>query len=181
MRVVGISGSLRSGSLNTAALRAAITVAPPGMTIDIAEIGDLPLYNEDVRSAGFPASVQRIRDQWAGADGLLFVTPEYNYSMPGVLKNAIDWASVPPGNLFGRKPVAILGASPSALGTIRAQMSLRQSLGALGAVLFGRPEVFIANAPTKFNDQGKLTDQQTLELIAHLLKVLETVIRQVNS
>jgi chromate reductase len=99
LRVLGISGSLRKGSFNTAALRAALELAPAGVVIDEAEIGDLPLYNDDVRLAGYPPSVARFRAQVADADAVLFVTPEYNYSISGVLKNAIDWASRPPNSL----------------------------------------------------------------------------------
>lgn len=117
IRVVGISGSLRAGSYNSAALRAAVALAPDGMTIETAAIGDLPLYNDDVRAAGYPAAVQRFRDQLSAADAILFVTPEYNYSIPGVLKNAIDWASRPPSQPFDNKPVAIMGASGGVLGT----------------------------------------------------------------
>src|SRR3712207_2929689 len=112
MKVLGISGSLRRGSYNTAALRAAQGLAPEGMTIEAAEIGDLPLYNDDVRLAGYPPPAERLRGQLAAADAVLFVTPEYNYSVSGVLKNAIDWASRPPDQPFDGKPVAIMGASP---------------------------------------------------------------------
>ena len=113
MNVIGISGSLRKGSFNTAALRAAQGLAPEGMTIEVAQIGDLPLYNDDVRAAGFPPPAERLRAQLAAADAILLVTPEYNYSISGVLKNAIDWASRPPSQPFEAKPVAIMGASPA--------------------------------------------------------------------
>ena len=109
--VLAMCGSLRAGSYNRAALRTAIELKPPGMTIDTADIGSFPLYNEDVRAQGFPAPVETFRGQIAAADALLFATPKYNYSMPGLLKNAIDWASRPPNQPFAGKPVAILGAT----------------------------------------------------------------------
>ena len=118
--VLAICGSLRAGSYNKAALRTAIELKPPGMTIETADIGSIPLYNEDVRALGFPPPVERLRAQIAAADALLFVTPEYNYSMPGVLKNAIDWASRPPDQPFAGKPVAIMGAGAGMAGTARA-------------------------------------------------------------
>src|SRR5215469_17357445 len=105
--VLGVCGSLRTGSFNKAALRTAIELKPPGMTIETADIGSIPLYNEDVRALGFPPPVEKLRAQIATADSLLFATPEYNYSMPGVLKNAIDWASRPPDQPFAGKPVAM--------------------------------------------------------------------------
>ncbi len=172
LRVVGISGSLRAGSYNSAALRAAVALAPEGMTIEIAGIGDLPLYNDDVRAAGYPAQVQRLRDQLAAADAILFVTPEYNYSIPGVLKNAIDWASRPPSQPFDNKPVAIMGASPGALGTARAQYQLRQMLVFLNAFPLNKPEVMIGAAQSKFDEAGSLTDEPTREFIRSLLTAL---------
>lgn len=172
MNVLGIAGSLRKGSFNRAALRAAQGLAPAGMTIESAEIGDIPLYNEDVRAAGLPVAVERFRAQVAAADALLFVTPEYNFSIPGVLKNAIDWASRPPNQPFNEKPVAIMGASPGAIGTARAQYDLRRMLGGLNAFVMNKPEVFIGQAGTKFDDAGNLTDAATGE---HMQKQLEAL------
>src|SRR4051794_8449590 len=172
MKVIGLSGSLRRGSFNTAALRAAQELAPEGMTIETGEIGDLPLYNDDVRAAGYPPPVARLRAQLAGADAILFVTPEYNYSVPGVLKNAIDWASRPPDQPFDGKPVAIMGASPSLLGTARAQYHLRQMLIFLNALPLNRPEVFITQANAKFDESGRLTDEPTRDIIRKLLQSL---------
>lgn len=172
IRVVGISGSLRAGSYNSAALRAAVALAPEGMTIETAEIGDLPLYNDDVRAAGYPAPVQRLRDQLAAADAILFVTPEYNYSIPGVLKNAIDWASRPPSQPFDNKPVAIMGASGGVLGSARAQYQLRQMLVFLNAFPLNKPEVMIGTAQSKFDEAGRLTDEPTREFIRTLLVAL---------
>src|SRR5918997_1838619 len=143
MKILGISGSLRKGSFNSGALRAAQSLAPEGMTIEVAEIGDIPLYNEDVRTAGLPPSVERFRGEIAAADALLVVSPEYNFSVPGVLKNAIDWASRPPNQPFNEKPVAIMGASGGPVGTARAQYHLRQVLYGLNAYVLNKPEVFI--------------------------------------
>src|SRR5215211_6459574 len=169
MNVIGISGSLRKGSFNTAALRAAQGLAPEGMRIETAEIGDLPLYNDDVRVAGYPAAVARLRGQLATADAILFVTPEYNYSIPGVLKNAIDWASRAPSQPFDGKPVAIMGASGGLFGTARAQYQLRQMLVFLNAFPVNKPEVMIGQAHTKFDEAGNLTDETTREFIRKLL------------
>ena len=169
MNVIGISGSLRKGSFNTAALRAAQGLAPEGMTIERAEIGDLPLYNDDIRAAGFPPPAERLRAQIAAADAVLLVTPEYNYSISGVLKNAIDWASRPPSQPFEAKPVAIMGASPGLFGSARAQYHLRQMLIFLNAMPVNRPEVMIGQAQNKFDADGNLTDEPTREFIRKLL------------
>ena len=172
MNVIGISGSLRKGSFNSAALRAAQGLAPEGMTIEVAQIGDLPLYNDDVRAAGFPPPAERLRAQLAAADAILLVTPEYNYSISGVLKNAIDWASRPPSQPFEAKPVAIMGASPGLFGSVRAQYHLRQMLIFLNAMPLNRPEVMIGQAQNKFDADGNLTDEPTREFIRKLLVAL---------
>jgi chromate reductase, NAD(P)H dehydrogenase (quinone) len=169
LQVLAISGSLRKSSYNTSALHAAQTLAPTDMAIDIFDLSPIPLYNEDVKVAGFPPPVQQLRDKIKAADALLFATPEYNYSMSGVLKNAIDWASRPPDQPFNDKPVAIMGASPSALGTGRAQYHLRQSCIFLNMHLLNKPEVMIAAAQTKFGEQGQLTDEPTRGFIRELL------------
>ena len=154
--VLAICGSLRQGSYNKAALRAAIEEKPPGMTIETADIGSIPLYNEDVRALGFPPPVEKLRAQIAAADALLFVTPEYNYSMPGVLKNAIDWASRPPDQPFAGKPVAIMGAAAGMAGSARAQYDLRRSCVFLDMHPLNKPEVQIGQAQTKFDQSGPL-------------------------
>lgn len=169
IRVLGISGSLRKGSYNSAALRAAGELLPDGMSLDIASIADIPLYDEDVRQQGFPPSVERFRRQIAEADALLIATPEYNYSVPGVLKNAIDWASRPPEQPFEAKPIAIMGASPGMLGTARAQYHLRQCFIYLNGLILNRPEVMIAAAHQKFDAEGRLTDEQTKKFLANML------------
>jgi chromate reductase len=169
VRILGISGSLRRGSFNTATLRAAQELVPAGMTIERLDIGPIPLYNEDVRQQGFPPPVEELRRHIKQADGLLITTPEYNYSIPGVLKNTIDWASRPPDQPFDGKPIAIIGASPGILGTARAQYHLRQCFLFLNAYLLNRPEVMITQAATKFDAHGKLTDQSTRDAIAAML------------
>lgn len=172
LEVLGISGSLRKDSFNTATLRAAQELAPNDMHIRIRTLEDIPVYNEDVRAAGIPAPVQALRDEIAAADAVLIATPEYNYSVPGVLKNAIDWASRPPDQPFERKPVAIMGASPGRLGTARAQYHLRQCFIFLDSLVLNRPEVMVAGARSLFDDEGRLTDESTREFIAKLLVAL---------
>lgn len=172
LNVLGIAGSLRRRSFNKYALDAALELRPDGMEIEVFDLAPIPLYNEDVRAAGFPAPVQALRDAIARADALLIATPEYNYSVPGVLKNAIDWASRQPEQPFNDKPVAVMGASSSWLGTARAQYHLRQSFVFLNALPLNRPEVRIADANTRFDEQGRLTDEKTRELIARLLMSL---------
>ena len=169
VRVLGIAGSLRHGSFNAATLRAAQEVAPAGMTIEIFDIAPIPLYNEDVRQQSFPAPVADLRARIKAADGLLIVTPEYNYSIPGVLKNAIDWASRPPEQPFDGKPIGLMGASGGVMGTGRAQYHLRQCFVFLNGLVMNRPEVMIPQAHNKFDANGKLTDETTRDFItAHL-------------
>lgn len=172
LNVLGVAGSLRKGSYNAASLRAAIELAPPDMTVEPFDIRPIPLYDEDVKAQGFPAPVQTFREKIRAADALLIVTPEYNYSVPGVLKNAIDWASRPPEQPFEGKPVAIFGASPGAFGTARAQYHLRQCFVFLNAPVMLRPEIMISAAPSKFDADGKLTDQPTRDLLAQFLVAL---------
>src|SRR5271167_5219369 len=178
--VLGICGSLRAGSFNKATLRVAIELKPPGMTIETADISAFPLYNEDVRAQGFPPPVETLRRQIAAADALLFVTPEYNYSMSGVLKNAIDWASRPPDQPFAGKPVAIMGAGAGMAGTVRAQYDLRRSCVFLDMHPLNKPEVFIGQAQTKFDAEGRLTDEAGRGFIRDLLVALEQWTRQIG-
>ncbi|HKF74224.1 MAG TPA: NADPH-dependent FMN reductase [Stellaceae bacterium] len=173
INVLGICGSLRKGSFNMMALRVAQSLAPAGMKIDIADISAFPLYNEDVKAQGFPPAVQAFRAQIATAGALLFVTPEYNYSMSGVLKNAIDWGSRPPDQPFDGKPVAIMGASMGVLGTARAQYHLRQTCVFLNMLPVNKPEVMIPQAQNRFDAQGNLTDETAKGLIKQLLESLQ--------
>ena len=172
IRVLGFAGSLRQRSFNRAALRAAVELAPEGMTIETFDLTPIPLYNDDVKQQGFPPAVEAFRDQIRAADALLIVTPEYNYSIPGVLKNAIDWASRPPDQPFDGKPIAIMGASPGRLGTARAQYHLRQCFVFLNGLVMNRPEVMIAGAAQVFDDQLRLTDEATRDFISKLLASL---------
>jgi chromate reductase, NAD(P)H dehydrogenase (quinone) len=160
VRVLGVSGSLRKASFNTALLRAAMAVAPPEVQVTIAAIGDIPHYDEDVHQmTGFPAPVVRFREQVAQADALLIATPEFNYSVPGVLKNAIDWASRAPKQPFGGKPLAIMGVSGAMSGTMRAQYHLRQICVFLDMHPINRPEIFVRNGATAFDETGAVKDE----------------------
>jgi chromate reductase len=168
MQILGLSGSLRKGSYNTAALRACSELLPAGMTLRIARIDDLPMFNQDVFDAGIPEPARRLRAEIAEADGVLIACPEYNFSLSAALKNAIDWASRPPNQSWQEKPVAIFSATQGPLGGARAQYDLRRILGQLWAHVLPRPEVFIGSAPGKFTD-GKLTDETTRKFLADLL------------
>ena len=182
IKILGISGSLRRGSYNSAALRAARALAPEGMRIEAAEIGSFPLYNDDERVAhGYPPAVATFRRQIADSDALLFVTPEYNYSVPGVLKNAIDWGSRPPDQPFNGKPVAIMGAATGMIGSARAQYHLRQTMVFLNAFALNKPEVMIASAASKFDEQGNLTDEATRGFIKQLLESLADWTRRLSA
>jgi chromate reductase len=178
--VLGICGSLRKGSFNMAALRTAIELKPPGMTIELADISQFPLYNEDVRAQGFPPPVETFRQQIKAADALLFATPEYNYSMSGVLKNAIDWASRPPDQPFAGKPAAIIGAGAGMAGTARAQGDLRRACVFLDIHPINKPEVLIGQAQTKFDANGGLTDEAARGFIRDMLVALESWARQIS-
>lgn len=172
VRIFAFCGSLRKGSYNRMALRAAEELAPSGTSFESCDIGRLPLYNEDVRALGFPAAVEEMRKCIRAADAILFVTPEYNYSIPGILKNAIDWASRPPDQPFNGKPAAIMGASPGMLGSARAQYHLRQVCVYLNIFLVNQPEVLIAGASNRFDADGRLTDEPTRRIITQLMQSL---------
>ncbi len=173
INILGIAGSLRARSFNRMALAAARELAPDGMSIQPFEgLGDIPLYNEDVKALGFPPAATELRRAIAEADGLLVVTPEYNFSVPGVLKNAIDWASRPPQMPLAGKPAAIMGASSGLMGTVRAQMHLRLILGGLNMPVMSRPEVLIREAATKFDAEGRLVEEDTRKHIRTLLERL---------
>lgn len=171
-KFIAISGSLRNGSFNTNLLQAAIELAPEGVEIKIMEIGSLPMYNQDLEAA-FPQEAQMLKDAIEGADGVIFATPEYNRSIPSVLKNAIDWASRPWGqNSFAKKPILILGASVGPIGTAVAQNHLKTIMNYLDTHVVGQPEFYMGTAQDKFDATGKLTDESSRE---HLKKALETL------
>ena len=170
LKILGISGSLRKGSYNTAILRASAELMPAGMKLErIARIDDIPLFNQDVFDAGMPEPAKRFRAEVAAADGLLIASPEYNFSVSGALKNAIDWGSREPNQVFQDKPVAMFSATGGPLGGARVQYDLRRILGQLWAHVLPRPEVFIGSAPGKFDAQGKITDEATRKFLTDLL------------
>ena len=169
LKILGISGSLRKNSYNTAALRVCEELMPAGMKMTYARIDDLPLFNQDVFDAGIPESAKRFRAEAAAADGLLIASPEYNFSLSAALKNAIDWGSRPPNQVFQEKPVAIFSATQGPLGGPRNQYDLRRILTQLWGHVLPRPEVFIGAAQTKFDANGKLTDEATRKFLADLL------------
>ncbi len=172
-KIVALSGSLRKSSFNTAALRAAQELAPAGVAVEIADIADIPLYDEDLRHEGsFPDTVMRLRGQIAAADAVLFASPEYNYSVSGVLKNAIDWASRGPNQPFDGKAYAILGAAGGILGTSRGQWHLRQIMVGCNAYGVNNPQVYIGGAGQKFDASGRFTDEAGRVLIGQLLEAL---------
>jgi chromate reductase len=172
MHVLGFSGSLRKGSYNTALLRAASELLPKGMTLEVFGLSSTPLYNDDVRALGFPKPVQEFRDRIAAADALLIATPEYNFSIPGVLKNAIDWASRPFDPPLDGKPVAIMGASTGNFGTVRAQMHLRQVCVFCNMFPVNKPEVLVMRAREKFDASGRLIDETARGFLRDLLTAL---------
>lgn len=172
MHFLGISGSLRRQSLNTAALRACAKHVPPGVTMDLADISAIPLYNEEIREQGLPDAVHKLREQILSADAIVIATPEYNFSIPGVLKNAIDWASRPPSQPFDGKPIALISASPGGFGGARAQYHLRQVFIYLNGLILNRPEVMMSAAHTKFDAQGELTDAAATDQLKALLAAL---------
>jgi chromate reductase len=172
LRFLGISGSLRAASFNTAALRAAGELAPEGVTVELAGIGDIPLYDDDARAAGMPPAVVALQAAIAAADAVIIATPEYNYSIPGGLKNAIDWISRTDPQPFRNKPVGIIGASPGAIGTARAQYDLRKVFVFLDAHVLNRPEIMIGAAHTRFDATGRLTDEATRAFLKTMLEAL---------
>jgi len=169
INIIGFAGSLRSGSYNRALLRATLELLPGDANLEIFELDGIPPYNQDWDSS-VPEKVKEFKRKIKAADAILIVTPEYNYSVPGVLKNAIDWASRPYGdNSLESKPVAIMSASTGMLGGARAQYHLRQTFVFLNMQPVNRPEVMVNFAAQKFDEKGKLIDQKTQDLIKQLL------------
>ena len=172
IRILGIAGSLRRASYNRATLRAATELVPPDATLEIFELDGIPGFNQDDEQNP-PRQITALKRNVREADAVLFVTPEYNYSIPGVLKNAIDWASRPYGdNVWSGKAVALMGASIGAFGTARAQYHLRQVFVFLNMFPINQPEVMIARAAERFDADGNLTDETTKKLIRQLLENL---------
>ena len=172
VKILGIAGSLRKASFNRAALRAARELVPADATLETFDLDGIPPFNQDDEGT-LPSRVAALKTAIRAADAILIVTPEYNFSVPGVLKNAIDWASRPYGdNAWGGKPVAVMGASVGALGTARAQYHLRQTFVFLDMHPINKPEVMIANAAQRFDDAGRLVDETSRKLVAQLLQAL---------
>lgn len=171
-------GSLREDSLNKKLAKSLETLAPAGTTFTYVDISVLPLFNQDVEAANYPHEAQTIKDIVKSSDGVLFVTPEYNRSMPGVLKNAIDWVSRPWGtNSFDGKPAGVVGASGSTLGTALAQAHLRNVLVYLNTKLLGQPEVYLASAHEMFDEEGVLVESSN----EYLKKYIETFVAHVEN
>lgn len=174
-KILGIPGSLREGSYNAMLLRAAVELAPDSAEVDVYDgLGELPLYNGDLDTDEPPAPVARLQQLVEEADALLIATPEYNYGVPGVLKNAIDWASRPTGGIprLDGKPIAIMGASPTNFGTVRAQLALRQTFLWTNSRLVTKPEVMMMHAQDRFDPEGRLTDETGRELVGELVREL---------
>jgi len=183
LKVVTLVGSLRKGSYNRMVAQSLAELAPAGMTVELlASVGDIPHYDADVQAEGFPGTVGAMGDAIRAADGVVIVTPEYNYSVPGVLKNTIDWLSRLDKQPFAGKPVAIQSASMGVFGGARAQYHLRQILVFLDAIVLNRPEVMVGAAQTKVNeDTGTLGDAGTRDFIAGQLKAFEAFIHKHGS
>ena len=170
LRILGIAGSLRAGSFNRSLLRAAVERAPEDMTIEVFDLAAVPLYNGDVEAAGDPPGVAAFKQAIAAADGVLMATPEYNHGVPGVMKNAVDWASRPPREApLGGKPVGLIGASPGITGTARGQSQLRQAFEFTNSYCMPQPELLMFKAHEKFDAEGKLIDEQTAEFLEKYL------------
>ncbi len=178
VKVVGISGSLRKGSFNTSLLAAASSLLPDGMEIKIAEIGNLPLYNADLEEDNEPEVVRRFRELLSAGDGFVLASPEYNYSIPGTLKNAIDWASRASDSPLVGKPVALMGASPGLMGTARMQLAFRPVFQYLNMIPVNKPEVIVMQAHKKFDSEGHLIDEHIIEIVRKQLLALKALVVQ---
>ncbi|MFG1371758.1 NAD(P)H-dependent oxidoreductase [Xanthobacter oligotrophicus] len=181
MNWVVLVGSVRKGSLNAALARALPDVAPDGVKIDLLpSVADMPIYDGDIETAGFPGQVSAVGDRIKAADALVIVTPEYNYSVPGGLKNALDWLSRLKTQPLKAKPTLIMSASPSTMGGARAQYHLRQVLVAVDAHVMNVPEVMVAQAHTKITD-GVLTDQGTRDFVGKQLAAFQSFVKQAQA
>lgn len=181
MKILGIAGSLRKRSYNRSLIRAAQELAPEGVEFVIHDLKPIPLYNGDLEVGAGPGPVVAFKQAISGAHGVLIATPEYNFGIPGVLKNALDWASRPMGHsALADKPVAIVGASPGAVGTARAQGQLKQVLVACQMLLLPRGEFLAGGATQKFDEQGQLTDEGTRDRLTTLLTEFVTWIDRVS-
>jgi chromate reductase, NAD(P)H dehydrogenase (quinone) len=180
MNVLGISGSLRQKSWNTGLLRAAAGMVPEGMNIEVFDLSAIPMYNADNDGAAMPAVVKEFKSRIVSSDAVLIATPEYNYSVPGILKNAIDWASrSPKDSPLNGKPVAMMGAG-GVMGTVRAQLHLRQILLYNGTLILPKPEVYVSKGWEKFDGEGNLIDESSKKQILALLEALRAWILRLN-
>jgi chromate reductase len=172
-RIIGISGSLRKASFNAALLRAAADLAPAGTEVEIASIAGIPLYDGDIeRDHGIPEAVATLKERIVGADALLLVTPEYNTSMPGVFKNAIDWLSRPPKDIprvFGDKPTALIGATPGMGGTRLSQSAWLPVLRTLGTRAWSGKQLYVAGATQVFDAEGRLVDEKIKKVLTEFM------------
>jgi chromate reductase len=173
IRILGVAGSLRRGSLNRALLRAAADLAPDGVTIETFDLLPVPLYNGDVEAGGDPEGVAAFKAAIRAADGVLFACPEYNHGVPGVMKNAVDWASRPPASAaLSGKPVGIIGASPGQTGSARGQSQLRQAFEFTNSYCMPQPEILVFRAHEKFDPEGRLIDEGTRKYLARYVAAL---------
>jgi NAD(P)H-dependent FMN reductase len=173
MKIIALSGALRRGSYNTALLRAAIALAPEGVTMELRTLHGIPLYDGDVEAQGIPEAVTALREAIRAADGLLIGTPEYNHSIPGVLKNGLDWLSRPSGEgarLFGGKPTAMIGATPGGFGTVQSQDALLSVLRAFGNDVWMGGRLLVSHANTVFDADGQLVDDKVRGQLGHFLQ-----------
>jgi chromate reductase len=179
--ILGISGTFRRHSFNRMALEAAGSLMPEGMRLRITRYDDVPLYNQDVEEeSGFPASVQRLAAEIAAADGVLIASPDYNHSIAGVLKNAIDWVSRVDPQPFFDKPVAIISATKGPVGGARNQYELRKVIASCEGLCLGKPEVFIGRADTKFDSTGRLVDEPTRLILGTQMRAFQAWIARVS-
>lgn len=178
--LIGLCGSLRRGSLNRATLNAVADVLPPTLSLEVHEFRDVPVFDADDQARELPASVEAIADAMRSADGILIASPEYNFSIPGGLKNLIDWLSRLSDHPFKHKPVAIMGAGTGPLGTARMQYDLRRVLHCLEAQVLLKPEIFIGHAAGKFDSNGFLTDEPTRQLLKQQMAAFHAQILKVQ-
>ena len=179
LRVLGFAGSLRAGSYNRALLRAAAEEAPDGMRVEIHDLDGIPLYNGDVEAQGDPPAVAAFKDAIRGADAILIACPEYNHGVPGVLKNAIDWASRPPrGSALDGKLAGVIGASPGMTGSAQGQTQLRQAFIFTNTYALQQPEVLVARAHEKFDAEGRLTDDVSRKFLRDFMSTFHDWLRR---
>jgi chromate reductase len=181
VRMLAIAGSLRSASFNRGLVRAAVDVAPSEVNLEPFDIASIPLYDGDLEAQGDPPGVAELKARVQASDAVLVATPEYNYSIPGVLKNALDWASRPPQRALHHKPIALIGASPGGFGTVRSQLALRQMFVFTESYVMPKPELWVSRARERFDDDGNLTDDDVRKDLASLLEAFAAFARRVGS